>query len=88
MPGPAEEAWPVSFETAAVCERGRFAAAEAASCVASAAAPDRRLDLVPSLTGSRAGMALLLRMCSALIMSALAVAAGATAVVAVAAAAS
>ena len=87
-PGAAEEAWALSFEAAAVCECGRVGAAEAACCLASAAVLGRRLDLVPSLTESRAGMALLLRMCSALIVSALAVAAEATAVVAVPAAAS
>lgn len=76
------QAWPLSFVAAAVCERGKLGAASAASCVAWVAEVGRRLDLVPSLTGSSAGMALLLRICSALILSTLAVAVGAAAVVA------
>ena len=45
-----------------------------ACCLASAAVFGSRLDLVPSLTAANAGMALLLRMCSALILSTSAVA--------------
>lgn len=81
------EAWAPSLEVAAVSKRGRVAASAAACCLASAAF-GRRLDLVLSLAALNAGMALLLRMCSALIMSLSAVVAvAATAVVAVAAAA-
>lgn len=80
----------MSFEAAALCECGSAAEAvlEVACCLASAAALGRRLDLVPSLTESRAGIALLLRMCSALILSMLAVAGEAAAVVPVVAVAS
>lgn len=52
-----------------VWDRGKAAAASPASLAASAAAEGSRLDLVPSCRGPKAGMALLLRMCSALILS-------------------
>jgi len=52
-----------------VWDRGKAAAASPASLAASAAAEGSRLDLVPSCRGPKAGIALLLRMCSALILS-------------------